>query len=134
MIGTHNNTSNYNSDCERVLGPQPWDENSCLELVQRIAQRTVELRLEVPALIFLELLLPVTTLLHTGALLFQPIFAPIFGAERLRSLEQLLSDRSFVSELLSAIDRLASKRTQSLTSEPSTSFNTLSNQVPDGTR
>ena len=74
--------------------------------IERIAARIRELGLEVPATIFLELHLPVASLLHTSVLFAQPMVTPLFGFERVQGLVELFSDRKNIEQL---IERLTAK-------------------------
>lgn len=66
------------------------------EVVQWIRRR----RLELPARIFLEMHLPLLTVVHTAAIFFQPLLSPVFGAERVERLATVLSDRKEVERIL----------------------------------
>jgi hypothetical protein len=79
--------------------------NSALEeRLHKIAHKIVELRLESPVNFFLEIHIPITTLLHTTTLMFQPIASPLFGAERISTLEQILADKKNISRLIELIE------------------------------
>ena len=73
-------------------------------LLEKCAKRIVELRLETPALFFLEAHKPLTTLFHTGTLMLAPIASPLFGAERIHSLQTFLAERKNVERLIELIE------------------------------
>ena len=79
--------------------------------IDTLAQKIVERRLEVPALLFLEMHLPLVTIAHTGSLLFSPLLTPVFGAERVHNLSELLAERQNIEALIERIRVLAEERT-----------------------
>lgn len=78
--------------------------------IDGLAQRVVSLRMESAVEFFLESHLPATTLLHNIGLFAQPLVTPFFGAERLESMQKLLSDRAQVEKLQQAIRTKAEQR------------------------
>ena len=75
------------------------------------AQKITNSGLAVPAAFFLELHLPLGNVLHTGALVLEPITAPLFGAERISYLRELLADPKNIERLLELLE-LKSKNKQ----------------------
>ena len=83
-----------------------FDSNIVLETtLAQIADRIIALKLELPALLFLQLHLPLTTLAHTACLLCAPIASPLFGFERIKAVEELLSDRKNIERLIELIEK-----------------------------
>lgn len=78
--------------------------------LHHLARKIVELGIETPALFFLELQKPVTTLLHTSTLLFSPIATPFFGLERIQSFQLLLSERKNIDDLMGLINSYSSAK------------------------
>lgn len=74
------------------------------DALDRLARKVVNRRLEAAVQFFLEAHLPFVTIFHTAGLLFEPIATPLFGAERVHSLNRLFSDRKNVEELLRRIE------------------------------
>ena len=74
------------------------------ELLNKIASRIVELRLESPALFFLEAQLPLNTIFYTSTLFLSPIVGPLFGIERVHKMQVILSDRSNIMKLMKLIE------------------------------
>ena len=68
------------------------------------AQKITNSGLAVPAAFFLELHLPLGNLLHTGTLMLEPITTPLFGAERISYLRELLADRKNIERLLELLE------------------------------
>ncbi len=73
------------------------------ELIDWAAAKICAKRLELPATIFLEMHLPVSGLLHSAALLGQPILSPLFGLERFERLVALVGDRQQLRRLIERI-------------------------------
>ena len=78
--------------------------------IDRLAGKIVELRLETPALLFLEMHLPVLGLAHASTLFAQPLLSPFFGVERVENLSRIFSERRSVETLLERIRELAEIR------------------------
>ena len=74
------------------------------ELLDRLAAKICQLRLEMPALLFLEMHLPLLTIAHTFSLFVEPVMLPFLGAERIHTLKLLLSDRKNIEELMRRIE------------------------------
>ena len=74
------------------------------ESIDRIAQRIVRLRFDVPVLFFLEAHLPFSTIFQTAGLLFEPVATPFLGTERLHTFQSIFSDRAHVLRLMQRIE------------------------------
>ena len=68
-------------------------------LDDRVVEWVRERRLELPVSLFLEMHLPLTTVVHTSALLLQPVLAPFFGIDRVEKLNALFADRERVARI-----------------------------------
>lgn len=68
------------------------------------ARRIVNGGLTAPALFFLELHKPLSNIFYNLALFAQPIFGPLFGAERIFTLRKLLSRPENIERLCQAIE------------------------------
>jgi hypothetical protein len=79
-------------------------------LLEQAAQEVVRRRLEVPALLVLELHRPLTFLSSQALVVFTPLLAPAFGLENLQKLSRLLEDRTNLDRLLDRIEALAEER------------------------
>ena len=73
-------------------------------LADKLAEQIVSLGLCVPAVFFLELHKPLCAILHTTTLACEPIAAPLFGAEKIKTLSQFLSSTENVDLLINAIE------------------------------
>ena len=72
--------------------------------IEKIAKKIVSLGLETPALFFLELHKPLYGVFYNLGLVAAPIATPLFGAERVHSLQDLLSDQKNVEALIKKIE------------------------------
>lgn len=70
----------------------------------KIADYIVNAKLETPALFFLEAHKPLSTVAHTAALALQPIAAPFFGVERVKTLQKVFEDRANIEKLMLMIE------------------------------
>jgi len=77
------------------------------DLITSAARWIVARRLQVPALLFLEMNIPLTTVFHTALLAAEPLGTPLFGAERIEPLKNLLSDRKNIMNLVREIQCLS---------------------------
>ena len=78
--------------------------------VERLAEKIVSQRLELPALLALEMHLPMTSIFHTTSLFFEPLMSPIFGLERFTQVTNFLSDRENVRSLIERVRELSEER------------------------
>lgn len=72
--------------------------------LQRAAKKVAGLRLELPVVLLLEMHLPVLGILQTAVVFIEPIASPLFGADRMHTLNLILSDRKNVEELIKRIE------------------------------
>lgn len=79
--------------------------------IDNIAQKIVRYGLELPASLFLEIHLPLTSFLHTATLFATPFATPVFGAERINGLTSLLAERSNIEALITRIEFYSAKKT-----------------------
>ena len=77
--------------------------------ISRLATKIVSKGLEVPAVFFLELHKPFTSLIQTTSIILTPLATPFFGAERIESLGRLLADQNSVERLQVEIEKQAQK-------------------------
>ena len=92
---------------------QPDDELSPEnrdKLVDELARKVVDKRLETPAIMFLEMHKPVTFLAGQTMLAASPFLVPLFGREGVQRYSQLFSERDNVELLICRIEELADER------------------------
>ena len=80
------------------------------QILDRIARQVAGRRLEVPAVLALELHRPLTFLGSQALIVFTPLLAPAFGLENLQKVSTLLEDRGNLDRLIDRIEELAATR------------------------
>jgi len=80
------------------------------ELIEAVARKVVQRRLEVPAVFFLEMNKPLSFIMGQSLLVAMPFLAPILGIQRVEQLSQLLQDRENVDRLIERIEELSQER------------------------
>src|SRR4051794_9076494 len=98
-------------------GPRNFSESECIALADGIARRIHELRLDVPAMLLLEMHRPLCTLAHTAALALEPMATVLFGKKNTGAVVMLLSDPAHLAELAAAIERYAGAGARSCSEE-----------------
>lgn len=93
-------------DADPVVGPELTPEERD-RLLERVARQVVRRRLEVPAILFLELHRPLAFLSSQALILFTPLLGPAFGLENLQRLTRLMADRENLDRLIERIEALA---------------------------
>ena len=93
--------------------PNPEPDGSSLGLaIDRFAEQVVARRMEVPAILAIEMHRPLAFLGSQALVLFTPLLAPAFGLARLEDLTRLLQDPKAIEALLLRIEELATARGQ----------------------
>jgi hypothetical protein len=81
-------------------------------LLERLARRVVELRLETPALLTLETARPLSVLAGQAMLFFEPFAQALFRLPDYRRLAALVERREAMEALAALIERAADEREQ----------------------
>lgn len=76
-------------------------------LLEQAAQTVTRRRMEMPAVLALEMHRPLTFLSSQALIVFTPLLAPAFGLENLQKLTRLLEDRANIDRLIERIEALA---------------------------
>lgn len=76
-------------------------------LIERVAARVVELRMEIPALLTLETALPVSVIAGQAMLFFEPFVAALFRLPDYRRFARLVERREALSELARSVEARA---------------------------
>ena len=79
-------------------------------LLDRLARRIVELRLEVPALLTLETARPLSVLAGQSMLFFEPVVQALFRFDDYRRVAALVERREALEELARSIERATDER------------------------
>jgi hypothetical protein len=93
-----------------ALGPAPGEPAAMPEALERFAASVVERGLEVPALLLLETVRPLSFLAGQGLFAVSPLLKTVVGAEDWEALAAALEDRRTVMALISHIETLAHER------------------------
>jgi hypothetical protein len=89
------------------MGSEPPLAPDELELIQRLARRVVELRLELPAILTLETGKPLSLLAGQTMVFFEPLVQSVFSFPDYRRFAALIERREAVEALIQAIERRA---------------------------
>ncbi len=95
--------------------PEEYDEDQLTpeerdKLVDELAQKIVDRRMETPAIMFLEMHKPVTFLASQSILVASPFLVPLFGAEGVQRYAKLFSSVDNVELLIERIEEFADRR------------------------
>lgn len=88
----------------------PLDEQERDRILDRVAREVTRRRLEVPAILALEMHRPLTFLGSQALVVFTPLLAPAFGLDNLEKLTRLLQDRGNLDRLLDRIENDVARR------------------------
>jgi hypothetical protein len=92
---------------ETELTPEERDQ-----ILDRAARAVTRRRLEVPAVLWLELHRPLTFPLSQALVIFTPLLGPAFGLENVQRLSKLLEDRGNLDRLIDRIEELAAEEVE----------------------
>jgi hypothetical protein len=81
-----------------------------VQLLEAIAQRIHQYRLETPAVLFLEMHKPLAFIGSQAFLVASPVFAPFIGMNRVEAFAELISEPGNVERLIQRIEELAMER------------------------
>lgn len=81
-------------------------------LIDAVARKVVQRRLEVPAVFFLEMNKPLSFIMGQSLLVAMPFLAPLLGIQRVEQLSQLLQERENVDRLIERIEELSEERSR----------------------
>ena len=80
------------------------------QLIERVAQRLVELRMATPAVFMLESTLPLSFVASQAMIVFEPIVQCIFNIAEYRQFQQMMEDRANIDRLMNRIEELEDQR------------------------
>jgi hypothetical protein len=80
------------------------------ELIDKIAKKIVDMRMTVPAILFLESVKPLSFIGSQVMVFFQPIFRTFFSLQEYDEIALMLEERGNVERLILAIERIDSER------------------------
>ena len=99
--GAQTDPEDYDDD---QLTPEERDK-----LINELAQKVVDKRMETPAIMFLEMHKPVTFLASQSILVASPFLVPLFGAEGVEKYARLFSSVDNVELLIERIEELSGR-------------------------
>jgi hypothetical protein len=94
--------------------PEEYDDDQLTpeerdKLIDELAQKVVDKRMETPAIMFLEMHKPVTFLASQSILVASPFLVPLFGAEGVQKYSRLFGSVDNVELLIERIEELSDK-------------------------
>lgn len=93
--------------------PDPFEDASPEEIaamVDELAQKVVNRRMETTAVLFLEMHKPLAFFAGQSMIVVSPFLVPIFGPDGVRRYQQVLGSRENVESLIRRIEILADER------------------------
>ncbi|MCE5199473.1 MAG: hypothetical protein ABFD54_06095 [Armatimonadota bacterium] len=87
----------------------PLSEEERDSLINSIAKKVADRRLETVAVLFLEMHKPLSFLASQAMLVSMPLAAPVFGPQNVADLSKLLRERENVELLISRIEEMAAE-------------------------
>jgi len=88
-----------------IKGEKEYDD-----LIEKIARRIVDMKLEVPFIIVFESLKPISFISSSVLVAFEPIIQPLFSFKDYNRFYEMLEDRKNIERLIQKIEELADKR------------------------
>lgn len=80
-------------------------------MLKQIAKRVVELKLEAPTVLFLELHKPISSVIYNASLFVEPLAKLVIGKHRVKHLQAIFAERENVEELISFIHSYSKRAT-----------------------
>lgn len=80
------------------------------KLIDELARKIVDKRMETPAIMFLEVHKPVTFLASQSMLVASPFLVPLFGADGVQKYSRLFSSADNVELLIERIEEMSEKK------------------------
>lgn len=93
--------------------PEPADKPEPGErdiLIEELAQKVVDRKLETPVIMFLEMHKPISFLASQAMIVAEPVLVPLFGPEGVRKYSQILDSPENVELLIERIEDLSDER------------------------
>jgi hypothetical protein len=95
-----------------VLGTELYSDLTDEErdaILDSVARKVVDRRLEMPAVLFLEMYKPLAFLASQALVVSMPMLSPLLGVERMSQLSRLLKDRQNIELLIQRIEQMAAR-------------------------
>lgn len=89
---------------------EPLSDEEKEQLINELAQKVVDKRMETPMILFLEMNKPLSFFASQSMVAMSPFLIPLFGQAGIRKYSQLLSSTDNVEMLIERIEDLADRR------------------------
>ena len=90
----------------------PLSEEELNAAIDSVAKKIVDRRLEVAAVLFLEMHKPLSFVASQGVLVAIPMLGPLIGAQRMADISKILRERANIETLISRIEDMAAEKTE----------------------
>ena len=87
----------------------PLTEEQKNEVIESLAKKIAGRRLEMPAVLFLDMHKPLSFIASQSLLVAMPFLAPVFGAQGIADLSKLLAERDNVEALITRIEEMSAE-------------------------
>lgn len=87
----------------------PLTEEEKNEVIESLAKKIAGRRLEMPAVLFLEMHKPLSFVASQSLLVAMPLLAPLFGAQGIADLSKLLAERDSLEMLIRRIEEISAE-------------------------
>jgi hypothetical protein len=104
--------------------PVSSGEKNYDEIIERIAKRIVNLKLEIPFIVAFESLKPLSFIASSILVALEPILQPIFSFKDYKLFYEMLEDRKNIEKLIQKIEILADERDIKKVQSPGNDKNT----------
>jgi len=88
---------------------EPLSNEQVESIVESVARKIVDRRLEAPAVLFLEMHKPLTFLASQAAYVAMPFLSPILGVQRMADFARVIQDRANIDLLISRIEDISAE-------------------------
>jgi hypothetical protein len=89
---------------------EPLSDDEAREVIDEIASVIVKRRLETPAVLFLEMNKPLSTIAGQGMIVAMPFLGTIFGPTRMARYSRFLQTRENVERLIQRIEEMTEEK------------------------
>lgn len=89
---------------------EPLDPEESESLINSIAKKIIDRRLETACVLFLEMNKPLSFLASQSALVAMPFLGPVIGAQNIANFSRFFADRNNIDKLIDKIEYLADER------------------------
>ena len=87
----------------------PLNEDELNAAISSIAKKVVDRRLEMPAVLLLEMHKPLSFIISQSAVVAIPLLGPLVGVQRIVDFSKIMRNRENIDRLISRIEDMAAK-------------------------